>query len=69
MQENVVYCVKQIIKKFESHLSIVEIKKDINIVEKFTITEATVSDINTLLKSVNTKKATRPDNILPTLVK
>ena len=31
--------------------------------------EATVSDINTLLKSVNTKKATRPDNIPPKLVK
>ena len=27
------------------------------------IKEATVSDINTLLKSVNTKKATGPDNI------
>ena len=69
LQENDVYCVKQIIKKFESHPSIVEIKKNINIVEKFTIKEATVSDINTLLKSVNTKKATGPDNIPPKLVK
>ena len=33
LQENDVYCVKQIIKKFESHPSIVEIKKNINIVE------------------------------------
>ena len=54
LQENDVYCVKQIIKKFESHPSIVEIKKNINIIEKFTIKEVTVSDINTLLKSVNT---------------
>ena len=69
LQENDVYCVKQIIKKFESHPSIVEIKKYINIVEKFTIKEATVSDINTLLKSVNTKKATGSDNIPPKLVK
>ena len=69
LQENDVYCVKQIIKKFENHPSIVEIKKNINIVEKFTIKEATVSDINTLLKSVNTKKATGPDNIPPKLVK
>ena len=47
LQENDVYCVKQIIKKFESHPSIVEIKININIVEKFSINEATISDINT----------------------
>ena len=69
LQENDGYCVKQIIEKFENHPSIVEIKKNINIVETFTIKEATVSDINTLLKSVNTKKATGPDNIPPKLVK
>ena len=56
LQENDVYCVRQIVKKFESHPSLVEVKKSINIVEKFSIKEATVSDINTLLKSVNTKK-------------
>ena len=56
LQENDGYCVKKIIKRFEDRPSIVEIKKNINIVEKFTIKEATVSDINTLLKSVNTKK-------------
>ena len=61
--------VKQIIKKFENHPSIVEIKKNINIVETFTIKEATVSDIKTLLKSVNTKKATGPDNVPPKLIK
>ena len=46
-----------------------EIKKNISTLEKITIKEATVSEINTLLKSVNTKKATGPDNILPKLVK
>ena len=56
LQENDVYCVKQIIKKFESHPSIVEIKKNISIVDKLILKEATVSDINTLLKSLNTKK-------------
>ena len=50
LQENDVYCVKQIIKKFETHSSIVEIMKNINILEKFTTKEATVSDIHTLLK-------------------
>ena len=69
LQENDVYCVKKIIKKFETHSSIVEIKKNINILEKSTIKEATVSDINTLLKSVITEEATGPDNILPKLVK
>ena len=69
LQENDGYCVKQIIQKFENHHSIVEIKENINIVENFTIKEATVSDINTLLKSVNKKKATGPDNIPPKLVK
>ena len=61
-QENDVYCVKQII-------SIEEIKKNINIVEKLTLKEATISGINTLLKSINTKKAAGPDNIPPKLVK
>ena len=56
LQENEVYCVKQIINKFENHPSIVGIKKNVNIVEKFTIKESTVLDINTLLKSVKTKK-------------
>ena len=69
LQESDVYCVKQITKKFESHPSVAEIRKNINIVEKLTTKEATVSDINTLLKSVNTKKATGPDNIPPKLVK
>ena len=68
MQENYVYCEKQIIKKFETHPNIVEIKKSMNIVEKFTVKEAKVSDINALLKSLNTKKATGPDNIPPKLV-
>ena len=63
LQENDGYWVKQIIKKFENHPCIVEIKKNINIVEKFTIKEVKVLDINTLLKSVNIKKATGPDNI------
>ena len=42
LQENDVYCVKQIIKKFENYSRVVEIKKKIYIVEKFTIKEATV---------------------------
>ena len=68
MQENYVYFEKQIIKKFETHPNIVEIKKSMNIVEKFTVKEAKVSDINVLLKSLNTKEATGPDNIPPKLV-
>ena len=63
LQKNDGYCVKQIIKKFENYPSIVENKKNINRVGKITIKEATVSDINALLKSVNSKKATGRDNI------
>ena len=40
-QGNDVYCVKQIIKKFENYSSIVEIKKKVYI-EKFTTKESTV---------------------------
>ena len=54
---------------FENHPSIGKIKKNIKIVEKFTIKKATVSDINALLQSVNTKNTTRPENISPRLVK
>ena len=65
LQENDVYCAKQLIKKFECHPSIVDIKKNISVVEKLTIKEATVSNINTLFKSVNTKKATGSDTTPP----
>ena len=66
LQENDIHCVKQIIKKFETYPSIVEIKKSIDILEKkYSTQDATVSDINTLLKSVNSKKTTttEPNNI------
>ena len=65
LQEKDVFCAKQLIKRFECHPSKVDIKKNINVVEKLTIKEATVSNINTLFKSVNTKKATGPDTIPP----
>ena len=67
LQENDVHWVKQIIKKFETYPSIVEIKKSIDILEKkYSTQDATVSDINTLLKSVNSKKTTttEPNNII-----
>ena len=48
LQETGNYCVKQVIKKFKNHPSILEIKTNINIVEEFTIKEAAVSDINKL---------------------
>ena len=69
LQENDVYCVKQVIKKFKTHTSIVEIMRNINIPEKLTIKETTVLDINTLLKLVITKKASGTDNNPPKLVK
>ena len=54
--ENDVYSVRNIIKQFENHPSIIEIKKNVNITEKFELKEAKVSEIYNLLKSINTKK-------------
>jgi len=68
-QENDRYMVRNIIKQYEKHPSIIEIRKNVNITEKFEIKEATVSEINTLLKSLNGKKATGPDKIPPKIAK
>ena len=67
--ENDFYAVRNIIKQYENHPSIVEINKHVNITEKFEIKEATVPEINKLLKSINVKKATGPDSIPPKLAK
>ena len=61
--------VNRIIKKFNNHPSIIQIKNKLNLSEKFEIPKAEVSDINSLLKRINIKKATGPDTIPPKLVK
>ena len=57
--------VLKIIKKYEKHQSILEIRKNLKLTETFKIPKAEVSDINKLLKTINIKKATGPDTIPP----
>ena len=61
--------VLKLIKKYEKHQSILEIRKNLKLTETFKIHKAEVSDINKLIKSINIKKATGPDTIPPKLVK
>ena len=61
--------VLKIIKRYEKHQSILEIRKNMKLTETFKIPKAEVSDINKLLRNINIKKATGPDTILPKLVK
>ena len=48
--------VLKIIKKYEKHQSILEIRKNLKLTETFKIPKAEVSDINKLLKSINIQK-------------
>ena len=57
--------VLKIIKKYEKHQSILEIRKNLKLTETFKIPKAEVSDIDKLLKTINIKKATGPDTIPP----
>ena len=59
----------KIIKKYEKHQSILEIRKNLKLTETFEIPKAEVSDVNNLLKNINIKKATGPETIPPKLVK
>ena len=57
--------VLKIIKKYEKHQSILEIRKNLKLTETFRIPKAEVSDINKLLKNINIKKATGFDTNTP----
>ena len=61
--------VLEVIKKYEHHPSIKTIKSNNNSSVKFKLPKAQVSDINSLLKGINIKKATDPDTIPPKLVR
>ena len=59
-----------IFEKFKNHPSILEInKKSTENITKFELPKAEVKDINKLLKSLDSKKATGPDCIPPKIVK
>ena len=63
--------VKEILKNYKNHPSVLKISNEFqNIKEsKFSIKKATVKDINSIIKSLDIKKATGPDGIPPKLVK
>ena len=61
--------VLQIIRKYENHPSIQTIKSNIDSQLRFKLPKAKVSDINSLLKGINIKKATGPDTIPPKFLK
>ena len=61
--------VNKIIKKYENHPSIIQIKNKFCSTQKFNIPKAEVVDINSILKRTNEKKAIGPDTIPPKLVK
>ena len=57
--------VLKIVKKYEKHQSILEIRKNLKLTETFKIPKAEVSDINKLLRNINIKKASGPNSIPP----
>ena len=61
--------VKSIINEYSNHPSILRIEKEIPVRQDFDIPKATVFQINRLIRDINVKKATGPDNIPPRLVK
>ena len=62
--------VKNIIKQYENHNNIINIKNHIDSpVIRFDIPTAKIEDINKIIKNINLKKATGPDKIPPKIVK
>ena len=62
--------VKNIIKQYENHSSIINIKNHIDSpVIRFDIATAKIEGINKIIKNINPKKATGPDKIPPKIVK
>ena len=62
--------VKNIIKQYENHSSIINIKNHIDSPStRFDIPTAKTEDINKIIKNINPKKATSPDKIPPKIVR
>ena len=62
--------VKNIIRQYENHNSIINIKNHINSPStRFDIPTAKTEDINKIIKNINPKKATGPDKIPPKIVR
>ena len=61
--------VEEILKHYENHPSIKEIKKLVKKNETFTFPKAKTEDINKIINSLNPKKATGPDSIPIKIIK
>ena len=62
--------VKNIIKQYENHSSIINIKNHIDSPAiRFHISTAKTEDINKIIKNINPKKSTGPDKIPPKIVR
>ena len=61
--------ISKIIKTYENHPSIRAIRNNLSNNDTFTFPKATQEEINSIIKSLNPKKATGPDGIPPKIVK
>ena len=68
-RESIQKTITTIIAHYKDHPSIKVIKDNYYHIEPFNIPLAELSDINGILKKINTKKAAGPDLILPSLVR
>ena len=68
-QQNDTNNVKKIISEYKNHPSVVTIKETYKHFGNFNLPKANPKDINKMVKSLNSKKATGPDKIPPKLVK
>ena len=68
-QQNDTNNVKKIISEYKNHPSVVTIKETYKNFGNFNLPKASPKDINKIVKSLNSKKATGPDKIPPKLVK
>ena len=68
-QQNDTNNVKKIISEYKNHPSVVKIKETYKHFGNFDLPKASPKDINKIIKSLNSKKTTRPDKVPLKLVK
>ena len=67
-QQNDTDNVEKITSEYKNHPSVVKIKETFKNFKNFALPKASPKDINKIMKSLNSKKATGPDKIPPKLV-
>ena len=61
--------IREIIENYRNHSSIIKIKEIVKEKPIFDFPEATTEDVNNIIKSLNSNKATGPDQIPPKIIK